>query len=163
MANKTTVALTLEQFREIIDTMRSGGAGFRPNNRIAACLILEANLGLRIEDILQLHLSDFIKDGSNYRINITEQKTQKNGYSLSHWPSISLSSCTVAKTALGRQTSFSRSPRGPSRSICRKLRIIWGMKTLGRIPSENSLLQIFTNPTAAISNWFENFCSTAPR
>lgn len=77
MANKTTVALTLEQFREIIDTMRSGGAGFRPNNRIAACLVLEANLGLRIEDILQLHLSDFIKDGSNYRINITEQKTQK--------------------------------------------------------------------------------------
>ena len=77
MANKTTVALTLEQFREIIDTMRSGGSGFRPNNRIAACLVLEANLGLRIEDILQLHLSDFIKDGSNYRINITEQKTQK--------------------------------------------------------------------------------------
>lgn len=77
MANKTTVALTLEQFREIIDTMRSGGAGFRPNNRIAACLVLEANLGLRIEDILQLRLSDFLKDGSNYRINIIEQKTQK--------------------------------------------------------------------------------------
>lgn len=77
MANKTTVALTLEQFCEIIDTMRSGGAGFRPNNRIAACLVLEANLGLRIEDILQLRLSDFLKDGSNYRINIIEQKTQK--------------------------------------------------------------------------------------
>lgn len=77
MANKTTVALTFEQFKEIIDTMRSGGSGFRPNNRIAACLVLEANLGLRIEDILQLHLSDFIKDGSNYRINIVEQKTQK--------------------------------------------------------------------------------------
>lgn len=77
MANKTTVALTLEQFREIIDTMRVGGAGFRPNNRIAACLVLEANLGLRIDDILQLHLSDFLKDGANYRINIIEQKTQK--------------------------------------------------------------------------------------
>lgn len=77
MANKTTVALTLEQFREIIDTMRSGGSGFRPNDRIATCLVLEANLGLRIEDILQLHLSDFLKDGTNYRINITEQKTKK--------------------------------------------------------------------------------------
>ena len=77
MPNKTTVALTIEQFREIINTMRSGGAGFRPNNRIAACLVLEANLGLRIEDILQLHLSDFLKDGANYRINIIEQKTQK--------------------------------------------------------------------------------------
>lgn len=77
MPNKTTVALTLEQFREIINTMRSGGSGFRPNNRIAACLVLEANLGLRIDDILQLHLSDFLRDGANYRINITEQKTQK--------------------------------------------------------------------------------------
>lgn len=77
MANKTTVALTFEQFKEIIDTMRSGGAGFRPNNRIAACLVLEANLGLRIDDILQLHLSDFLKDGANYRINIVEQKTKK--------------------------------------------------------------------------------------
>ena len=77
MANKTTVALTQEQLKEIIETMRSGGAGFRPNDRIAACLILEANLGLRIEDILQLRLSDFLKDGTNYRINIVEQKTQK--------------------------------------------------------------------------------------
>lgn len=77
MANKTTVALTFEQFREIIDTMRTGGSGFRPNNRIAACLVLEANLGLRIEDILQLRLSDFLKDGANYRIDIVEQKTQK--------------------------------------------------------------------------------------
>ena len=40
MANKTTVALTQEQLKEIIETMRSGGAGFRPNDRIAACLIL---------------------------------------------------------------------------------------------------------------------------
>jgi integrase len=77
MANKTTVALTQEQLKEIIETMRSGGAGFRPNDRIAACLMLEANLGLRIEDILQLRLADFLKDGTNYRIDIVEQKTQK--------------------------------------------------------------------------------------
>lgn len=77
MPNKTTVALTQEQLQEIINTMRSGGAGFRPNDRIATCLILEANLGLRIEDILQLRLSDFLKDGSNYRINIVEHKTKK--------------------------------------------------------------------------------------
>lgn len=38
MANKTTVALTREQYEEIIQTMRSGGAGFRANNRIATAL-----------------------------------------------------------------------------------------------------------------------------
>lgn len=77
MANKTTVALTLEQFREIIDIMRAGGSGFRPNDRIATILILQANLGLRIEDVLRLHLSDIVKDGTNYRLDIVEQKTKK--------------------------------------------------------------------------------------
>lgn len=77
MANKTTVALTLEQYKEIIETMRVGGAGFRKNDRIATCLVLEANLGLRIEDILSLKLSDIVKDGSKYRLDITEQKTDK--------------------------------------------------------------------------------------
>ena len=77
MANKETVAVTAEQYKEIIDTMRSGGAGFRPNNRIATILILQANLGLRIQDILDLHLSDIVKDGSHYRLNITEQKSKK--------------------------------------------------------------------------------------
>lgn len=77
MANKNTVALTLEQYKEIINTMRSGGAGFRPNDRIANCLVLEANLGLRIEDILSLHLCDIVKDGANYRLDIIEHKTKK--------------------------------------------------------------------------------------
>ena len=77
MANKTTVALTLEQYEEIIKTMRAGGSGFRPNNRIASCLVLQANLGVRIEDILRLHLCDIIRDGANYRLDIVEKKTKK--------------------------------------------------------------------------------------
>ena len=77
MANKMTVALTLEQYREIIKTMRSGGAGFRPNDKIAAALILEANLGIRISDILALTPKSIIKDGNRYRLNITEIKTKK--------------------------------------------------------------------------------------
>lgn len=77
MANKTTVALTLEQYEEIIKTMRAGGSGFRPNNRIATCLVLQANLGVRIEDILRLHLCDIIRDGANYRLDIIEKKTKK--------------------------------------------------------------------------------------
>ena len=77
MANKTTVALTPEQYAEIINTMLTGGAGFRSNSRIAVALVLEANLGLRIEDVLNLHLNDIIRDGSRYRLDITEHKTGK--------------------------------------------------------------------------------------
>ena len=77
MANKTTIALTREQYTKIINTMRSGGEHFRPNDRIATALVLEANLGMRIEDILRLRLRDIIRDGDRYRLNIEEQKTGK--------------------------------------------------------------------------------------
>lgn len=72
-----TVALTTEQYKEIIGTMKRGFAGCRPNGRIATALMLEANLGLRISDILKLRLSDIVKDGNRYRLSIIEQKTGK--------------------------------------------------------------------------------------
>lgn len=77
MANKETVALTKNQYETIINTMLEGGSGFRPNHRIATALVLEANLGLRIEDVLNLHLQDLVKDGSRYRLDIIERKTGK--------------------------------------------------------------------------------------
>lgn len=72
-----TVALTTEQYKEIIGTMKQSFAGCRPNERIATALMLEANLGLRISDILKLRLSDIVKDGNRYRLSIIEQKTGK--------------------------------------------------------------------------------------
>jgi len=57
--------------------MKRGFTGCRPNERIATALILEANLGLRISDIVNLHLSDIVRDGERYRLSITEQKTKK--------------------------------------------------------------------------------------
>lgn len=75
--NKHTVALTTEQYKEIISTMKSGFTGCRPNERIATALMLEANLGLRISDILRLRLADIVRDGERYRLAITEQKTGK--------------------------------------------------------------------------------------
>ena len=75
--NCKTVALTQEQFKEIITTMREGFTGFRPNNRVATALVLEANLGIRISDIVQLKFSDFKKDGDRYYLDIVEQKTGK--------------------------------------------------------------------------------------
>ena len=77
MANKLTVALTRDQYEHLIELMHRGSCEFRPNDRIAAALVLEANLGLRIEDILQLRMSDIVRDGERYRLNLIEQKTQK--------------------------------------------------------------------------------------
>lgn len=75
--NKTTVALTDEQYRNLIDAIRSGFIGCRPSDRAATCLMLEANLGLRISDILNLRLDDIIADGDRFRLDIVEQKTGK--------------------------------------------------------------------------------------
>lgn len=77
MANKKTVALTKEQYKEIIETIRTGFTGFRPNPRVAMALILEANLGVRVSDITNLKLNDIIKDGERYRLDISEIKTEK--------------------------------------------------------------------------------------
>ena len=80
--NKKTMALTNEQYEKIIETVRNGficsdGHIVKPNKRIATVLSLEANLGLRISDILQLRLSAIVHDGNRYRLNIVEKKTKK--------------------------------------------------------------------------------------
>lgn len=80
--NKKTVALSEDQYESIIALIRNGfiskeGHAVKPNNRTATILTLEANLGLRISDILQLHLCDIIKDGNRYRLDIVEKKTKK--------------------------------------------------------------------------------------
>ena len=80
--NKRTVALTTEQYKKIIKIMMSGFVDedqniVKPNRRIATALTLEANLGLRIGDILKLRLSDIIRDGDRYRLDIIEEKSGK--------------------------------------------------------------------------------------
>lgn len=75
--NKKTKVLTTEEYKEIIETIKNGFCGGRPNERIATALVLEANLGLRISDILKLRLCDIVKDGNRYRLEIIEQKTKK--------------------------------------------------------------------------------------
>ena len=79
--NKKTVTLTDQQYIDIITAIKSGfchaGVQYKPNERIATALTLEANLGLRISDILNLHYCDIVKDGDRYRLDIVEQKTGK--------------------------------------------------------------------------------------
>ena len=70
-------ALTTAQYQEIIRTIREGRHGLRANPRIAAALTVEANLGIRIGDVVKLRLSDIIIDGGRYRLNIREEKTGK--------------------------------------------------------------------------------------
>lgn len=82
MANKKTRALTEEEFSLIIQTINTGFIAvdekkIKPNIRIATALTLQANLGLRIGDIVNLRLTDIIKDGNRYRLDILEQKTKK--------------------------------------------------------------------------------------
>ena len=76
--NKKTKALTTEQYTEIIQTLKQGFCGCRPNERIATALVLEGNLGLRISDILKLRPCDIIRDGDRYRLEVVEQKTGKS-------------------------------------------------------------------------------------
>ena len=80
--NKKTIALDQEQYKQIITAIQQGfktsnGYTFKPNNRLATLLILQANLGLRLSDILHLHICDIVKDAGRCRLDIVEQKTGK--------------------------------------------------------------------------------------
>lgn len=75
--NKRTKALTTEQYKEIIQTMKEGFCGCRPNERVATALVLEGNLGIRVSDIVKLRFCDIVRDGDRYRLEIIEQKTGK--------------------------------------------------------------------------------------
>lgn len=70
-------ALTTHQYQQIIRTIKTGKGTLRANPRIATALTIEANLGMRIGDVLKLKLSDIVRDGGRYRLNITEEKTGK--------------------------------------------------------------------------------------
>lgn len=83
MPGKTIIACTSEQYNTLITLIYEGvGNSIQPNPRVATVLVVEANTGLRIGDILTLRLNDIIKDGNRYRFNITEKKTGKSGPSL---------------------------------------------------------------------------------
>ena len=81
MANKKCLALTDEEYEKCIQLIRSGfelnGVHIKPNDRIATICIIQSCLGLRLGDILKLRMSSFVKDGNRYRLDIREQKTNK--------------------------------------------------------------------------------------
>ena len=78
--NKKCVALTEEQYRESINLLRNGftldGVAIRPNPRIATVCVVQACLGLRLGDVLNVRMDSCIKDGDRWRLDICEQKTK---------------------------------------------------------------------------------------
>ena len=80
--NKRTRTLSIEEYKMIIKTIRIGfnynGVKFKPNMRVATILVMQANLGMRIGDILKLRPKDIIKEGKRYRLDIREEKTGKS-------------------------------------------------------------------------------------
>lgn len=82
MPNIKTRVITDSEYQIIIETISTGftdnsNRQIKPNIKVATALTIQANLGLRIGDIVKLTLSDIIRDGNRYRLNITEQKTGK--------------------------------------------------------------------------------------
>lgn len=78
--NKKCVALTEDRYKESVSLLRNGfeldGVVIRPNPRIATVCVLQACLGLRLGDVLNLRMDSFIKDGDRWRLDIVEQRTK---------------------------------------------------------------------------------------
>ena len=82
MANKRTRVLNNDEFEKIIATIRQGfvhpsGDRYKPNERVANCLLVECNLGIRIGDVVRLRLSDIVMENGKWKLDIVEQKTGK--------------------------------------------------------------------------------------
>ena len=77
MGSYVARTLTQSEYKEIIHLIRDGYLEHRPNPQIATILVLEANLGCRIGDIIKLNTDSFVCDGGIWKINIVEQKTGK--------------------------------------------------------------------------------------
>lgn len=84
MGRYVTRSVEEEEYRKIVLLLRTGytynNVKHRPNDQIATIIVLQANLGCRIGDIIALTTDSIVKDGTIHRLNITEQKTGKKRY-----------------------------------------------------------------------------------
>ena len=79
MANKKTSCINDEQFDEIVNLIYKGSSDgkIKPSEEIALMLTITGNSALRIGDCTKLKLKSFIREGSDYKYNIVEEKTGK--------------------------------------------------------------------------------------
>ena len=75
--NRTTRPLEQQEYKEIISLLEKGfeidGVKIRPKKDLVVALQLQANLGLRIGDVLRLKVDNFKQD----KLETVEQKTGK--------------------------------------------------------------------------------------
>lgn len=82
MGSYTCRACNETEFKDIVKLIREGytdknNIPHKPNNQVADIIVLEANLGCRIGDIVNLKHSDFVCDNGKWKITIVEEKTDK--------------------------------------------------------------------------------------
>lgn len=81
MGRYVTRSLDRDSYEKLVKTIRCGytynGVKHRENDQIATILVLEANLGCRIGDIVKMTTDSIIDDGGIWKLNIIEQKTGK--------------------------------------------------------------------------------------
>lgn len=158
--NKKTLALTEEQYKEIIDTIRTGFLSSRPNQRIATALVLEANLGLRISDILQLRLKDIVKDGERYRLDIVEQKTGKSRtFTVPVEIYQYIQQYCIDTEIKSNEAIFPISERAVQKHL-KAYVTIWDMRGYQPIASGSSSPPTFIGTVTTISRWYRLYCST---
>lgn len=69
--------ITEEEFRSIYHTIYNGFSNHKPNPQVALILKAEANLGIRISDVLKLRLKDFIKINGTKEILLEDGRKQE--------------------------------------------------------------------------------------
>lgn len=82
MGRYCTKIISDKDAKKIITTIRDGyedidGIYHNPNPQIAMILFLQANLGCRINDIVNMTVENIVYDGDAWRLNLIEQKTGK--------------------------------------------------------------------------------------
>lgn len=83
MGSFTCRACTDTELKDIVTMIRNGytdndGIPHKPNDQVADIIVLEANLGCRLGDIVSLRHDSFVCDNGIWKIDIIEEKTSKH-------------------------------------------------------------------------------------
>lgn len=81
MGRYTTTLISDQDIQNIIFYLRNGyeynGVKHRSNYKVATIMLLQANLGCRIGDIVHITVENIVFDGEAWRMDMEEEKTGK--------------------------------------------------------------------------------------